>query len=177
MLNAVRVAIGGLLVLTAACMPPDDESGDGPARVEVGHKAPSYSSVTLSGDSVSLGSLRGEVVLLNVWATWCHPCRDEIPELQALHEKYREQGLRVVGVSVDVGGSEDAIRDFMRDFRMSYDVWRDPDERVSARFLVVGVPATFVIDREGILQWRKTGPIQPGDASLVAAIESSLSKS
>jgi cytochrome c-type biogenesis protein len=109
-----------------------------------------------------------------VWATWCHPCRDEIPALQTLHERYKARGLELIGVSIDVDGADDAIREFMRDFRMTYPIWRDPDERVSTEFLVVGVPATFLIDRNGVLRWRKTGPIEPGDTSLVAALERTL---
>lgn len=143
-------------------------------RVEVGFPAPAYATVSLDGDSVSLAAQRGKVVLLNVWATWCHPCRTEIPELRAIHAKYEAQGLALIGVSVDTDGTDDAIRTFMRDFQMTFPIWRDPDERVSTQFLVVGVPATFLIDREGILRWRKTGPIAPGDTSLTAAIQRAL---
>lgn len=144
------------------------------ARVEIGSPVPAYSAVSLGGDSVSLAAQRGKVVLLNVWATWCHPCRDEIPELQALHERYAARGLELVGVSVDTEGADDVIREFMRDFNMTYPVWRDPGERVSAQFHIVGVPATFLIDREGVLRWRKTGPIQPGDETLIRALEQAL---
>lgn len=140
----------------------------------MGKAVPEYRAVSVDGDSVSLSAQRGKVVLFNVWATWCHPCRDEIPELLVLYEKYKPRGLELVGVSVDANGSDEAIRSFMKDFRMTYPIWRDPDERVSTEFLVVGVPATFLIDRNGTLRWRKTGPIQPGDSSLVAAIEQAL---
>ena len=165
------VGILGVMVAAVAC------TSDGSGNVEVGKPAPAYRSVSLDGDSVSLVAQRGKVVLLNVWATWCHPCRDEIPELLVLHDRYKSRGFELVGVSIDANGSDAAIRAFMTDFKMSYPIWRDPDERVSAQFLVVGVPATFLIDRDGILQWRKTGPIQPGDSSLTAAIESALGKS
>ncbi len=160
------------LPAVAACSGTGGDDARG--RVDIGLPAPAYSAVSLSGDSVSLEAQRGKVVLLNVWATWCHPCRDEIPELQALHEKYSAQGLELVGVSVDTDGSDEAIRAFMNDFRMTYPIWRDPDERVSTQFLVVGVPATFLIDRQGVLRWRKTGPIQPGDATLRQALEQAL---
>lgn len=149
-------------------------SGESSRSVQVGKAAPEYRAVSVDGDSVSLAAQRGKVVLFNVWATWCHPCRDEIPELLVLYDKYKPRGLELVGVSVDANGSDDAIRSFMKDFRMTYPVWRDPDERVSTEFLVVGVPATFLIDRNGVLRWRKTGPIQPGDSSLTAAIEHAL---
>lgn len=143
-------------------------------RVEIGASMPAYSAVSLEGDSVSLAGQRGKVVLLNVWATWCHPCRTEIPELRAIHERYRTQGLELVGVSVDSDGNDDAIRQFMREFQMTFPIWRDPDERISAQFFIVGVPATFLIDKTGVLRWRKTGPIAPNDTSLTAAITRAL---
>jgi peroxiredoxin len=147
-----------------------------PAPVEVGRPAPAYRSVTARGDSVSLQSLRGKAVLLNIWATWCHPCRDEIPELQRLYERYRGRGLEIVGVSVDANADERAIANFARRYGMTYPIWRDPDERVSATFLAIGVPATFLIDRSGVLRWRKTGPIEPHDTTLTAAIERAVAQ-
>jgi cytochrome c biogenesis protein CcmG, thiol:disulfide interchange protein DsbE len=171
----VRARLFGLLLLAAACTDAEDGRRFGaPAAVDVGRPAPAYRTVSANGDSVSLASLRGKPVLLNVWATWCHPCRDEVPELQRLYERYRERGLELVGVSVDAPGHDDVIRAFAREYGMSYPVWRDPDENVSATFLVVGVPATFLIDRTGVLRWKKTGPIGRSDTTLVAEIERTL---
>jgi cytochrome c biogenesis protein CcmG/thiol:disulfide interchange protein DsbE len=166
-----------VVVAAAGCTSSDKSAAGGGAadgRVEVGLPAPAYATVALNGDSVSLAGQKGKVVLLNVWATWCHPCRDEIPELRVLHERFRARGLEVVGVSVDAGGTEDGIRAFIKDFKMTYPVWHDADERISAQFLTFGVPTTYLIDREGILRWRKTGPILPNDTSLAAAIERAL---
>ena len=145
-----------------------------PARVDIGLPAPAYVSQTLNGDSISLASMRDRVVLLNVWATWCHPCRTEIPELRAIQDRYKDRGLELVGVSVDAEGNDEGIREFMKEFDMQYPVWRDPGEQVSTQFLVIGVPATFLIDRKGILRWRKTGPIAPNDTSLANAIERAI---
>lgn len=170
----VLKAVGATL-LVVACSRGDGAEGKAEReQVAVGAPAPAYATVALNGDSVSLASLRGKVVLFNIWATWCHPCRDEIPELRALHAKYKDRGLELVGVSVDADGTDDAIKGFMEEFRMTYPVWRDPDERVSTKFLAIGVPATYLIDREGILRWRKTGPIAPNDSTLAAAIERAL---
>lgn len=173
MMSFGRALCRGLaaIVFLGSCSAGDSS---GRARVDLGLPVPAYSALSLAGDTVSLADLRGKVVLLNTWATWCHPCRDEIPELQALHEKYAARGLEVVGVSVDTDGADQAIREFMRDYRMTYPVWRDPGERVSAQFHTVGVPTTFLIDRGGVLRWRKTGPIRPGDAALSAALEQAL---
>ena len=93
------------------------------------------------------------------------------PDVGAAIRAVTAQGVSFI---VDAAGSDDTIRSFMEEFRMTYPVWRDPDERVSAQFLVIGVPATFLIDRAGVLQWRKTGPIEPNDSSLASAIERAL---
>lgn len=159
------------LVVLLACT--RDEGGQ-IRPPEVGQPAPAYRTISLTGDSVSLDQVRGRVVLLNVWATWCHPCREEIPILQALHERYAAQGLELVGVSVDARGEEATIREFARDFEMTYPLWLDPDERVQSTFLAIGVPATFLIDRRGVLRWRHIGPVRGNDSTLVRALEHAL---
>jgi cytochrome c-type biogenesis protein len=161
--------------LTACTNDRPQPAGSSAARsIDVGDAVPAYKAVSLDGDSVSLLGQRGKVVLLNVWATWCHPCRTEIPELRKVHAAYAGRGLHLIGVSVDAQGSNDAIRAFMNDFAMNYEVWLDPDERVLSTFLVVGVPATFLVDRDGLLRWRKIGPVEPGDTSLTTAIQRAL---
>jgi peroxiredoxin len=159
------------LVLVLACATNDDAT---PRAPELGQRAPDYHTVSLSGDSVSLEQMRGRVVLLNVWATWCHPCREEIPVLQALHERYASAGLSLVGVSVDARGEEDTIHEFAKDFNMTYPLWLDPDERVQSTFLAIGVPATFLIDRSGILRWRHVGPVRANDATLMRELQRAL---
>jgi len=172
--RAVRTAIATLYV--AACTTNRDSATNNAnaGRVEVGLPAPAYATLSLDGDSVSLAKEQGKVVLINIWATWCHPCRTEIPELRAIHATYRDRGLELIGVSVDADNTDDAIRAFMKDFQMTFPIWRDPDERISTKFLTVGVPSTFLIDKAGVLRWRKTGPIAPNDTSLTAAIEKAL---
>ncbi|HET7275638.1 MAG TPA: TlpA disulfide reductase family protein [Longimicrobiaceae bacterium] len=160
------------LLLTAASTGCSVDAGR--SIGEVGQPAPDYSAVTLAGDSVSLASLSGEVVLLNVWATWCHPCREEIPVLQQLHEDHADEGLAVIGVSVDARGEEANIREFAEDYGMTYPVWLDPAERVSAIFRLLGVPSTFLIDRNGVIVWKHLGPLPPGDPGLAAAITEAL---
>jgi cytochrome c biogenesis protein CcmG, thiol:disulfide interchange protein DsbE len=165
------VVVTSMSLTIAACRGPDGRESQ---RVEVGAPAPSYASRTIDGDSISLASLRGAPVLLNVWATWCHPCRDEIPVLQALHERYGGRGLKLVGVSVDAQGEEPKIREFASEFGMTYPIWFDPAERVSTTFLIVGVPATFLIAKDGTLLWRRTGPVHANDTTLTRLIEQAL---
>ena len=166
------VARGILIAMLLACGGGDRDV----ARPEIGRPVPDYQAVTLDGDSASLARSRGRVILLNVWATWCHPCREEIPVLQALHERYGSRGFELIGVSVDGRGEQATIRAFARDFGMTYDLWHDPEERVQSAFLAVGVPATFLIDRDGTLRWRHVGPIRATDTTLVREIERALGR-
>jgi cytochrome c-type biogenesis protein len=148
--------------------------GEPPGRVEVGFEAPSYAARTLAGDSISLALLRGKPVLLNVWATWCLPCKEEIPFLESLHGKHATDGLQIVGVSVDARGDESKIEEFAKDFSMTYPIWRDPDERVNARFLAIGVPSTYLIDRDGILRWKHLGTLRATSPGFAEALEAVL---
>jgi len=168
------VAMLVVSVTTIGCTKADGVARRANTRVEIGEPAPAYATLSLAGDSVSLAGQRGKVVLMNIWATWCHPCRAEIPELRTLHARYRDKGFELIGVSVDTDGTDETIRGFMKEFQMTFPIWRDPDERTSALFHTVGVPATFLIDRQGILRWRKIGPIAPNDTSLLNAIERAL---
>ena len=143
-------------------------------RVVIGEPAPRYAATTLAGDSASTAALAGKVVLLNVWATWCAPCRAEIPYLQSLYEQHRADGLEIVGVSVDARGQESAITDFAKEFRMTYPIWRDPDERVQSLYMALGVPSSYLIDRAGILRWRRLGTIRASDTTLTQALAAAL---
>ena len=168
-------AFGQAAQWTAAVLLACNSNENGAARPpEIGKPAPDYRAISLAGDSVSLTRARGRVVLLNVWATWCHPCREEIPILQAFHERYASRGLELVGVSVDARGEEDTIRQFANDFGMTYPIWLDPDERVQSTFLAIGVPATFLIDRSGVLRWRHIGPVHADDSTLARELERAL---
>jgi cytochrome c biogenesis protein CcmG/thiol:disulfide interchange protein DsbE len=148
---------------------------EGPGRAPaIGEIVPAYGASTLAGDTASLEQLRGQVVLLNVWATWCPPCRREIPVLQALHEAHADDGLRVVGVSVDAAGEAQAVRQFVDGYGVTFDIWLDPGERVSSTFRTSGVPTTLLIDRDGRLVWRHLGPVTADDAEMNRALAETL---
>lgn len=148
--------------------------GDAPAVARIGQPAPAYAARSIGGDPVSLADHRGQVVLLNIWATWCFPCRTEIPELQALHARFQGAGLDVIGVSVDAGSEDASVAEFADEYGMTYALWRDPDGRVSTLFAAVGVPATYLIDRGGVLRWSHVGPVTADDPALGRALEEAL---
>lgn len=143
-------------------------------RVAVGDPAPEYAAPDLAGDTLSLASLRGEVVLLNVWATWCAPCRREMPGLQHLEDAYGDRGFRVLGVSIDARGAETAIRSFAQDLNVTFALLHDPDERVTRTFRTIGVPESFLIGRDGVVAARWIGTFDPTDEATRVTVETAL---
>lgn len=172
--GAARVRRRGRVLLACAALAMGGCGERTAPAPEVGSPAPAYSATSLAGDPVSLEELRGKVVLLNVWATWCVPCREEIPALQALYEESAGRGLEVVGVSVDAPGSEEAVRDFARRFDLTYPIWLDERGAVTSTFRATGVPNSYLIDREGTIVWKRVGPVEAGDSSLARALRESL---
>jgi len=140
----------------------------------IGAAAPAFTARGLNDEPVSLAGLRGKIVVLNEWATWCEPCRDELPQLEALHRQFAPQGLVMVGVSVDGAGMGGDVRDFAQAHGMTYPIWLDPDKQLALKFLTLGVPETFLIDRTGVIRWRKIGALPVGDTTLAAAIRNAL---
>jgi cytochrome c biogenesis protein CcmG/thiol:disulfide interchange protein DsbE len=108
--------------------------------------APDIELLSLTGDDFSLRAHRGEVVLLNFWATWCGPCVAEIPELERVHRDYAGRGLTVVGVSIDDDGFE-SVRPFLAERNVTYKIVHDPGDAQSALGELLAVPTTVLIDR------------------------------
>jgi len=159
-----------LLLLTSACVASDNA---GPPRV--GAPAREYEATTLDGESVTLESLRGTVVLLNLWATWCTPCRQETPYLQSVYEENKDRGFEIVGISMDTGDAADDVAMFVDDFQVTYTILHDPSMKGMELYQVLGLPATFLIDREGVLRWMRYGPIPEDDPVFLQALEDVLS--
>jgi len=112
--------------------------------------APDFTLQDLSGRKVSLSGLKGSVVLLEFWATWCPPCRTSIPGLERLHREYGDKGLKILAISVDEGGI-DKVRKFVADYKITYPVLKGTDD-VSSRYQVRMIPALFLVDKQGIIR-------------------------
>ncbi len=146
------------------------------ARTDVGDPMPAYSATYLDGKPLNLASEKGNVVFLNVWATWCGPCRFETPELQSLQNQYGASGLKVIGVSVDEGADGAAVKTFVNDQKITYAIALDPDSRIANLVQTTVLPASLLIDRRGKIVWRQIGAIMPNDAKLKATIEKAVAE-
>ena len=124
--------------------------------VSGGHAlAPDFSLPNLAGGQLDLSSYRGKVVLLDFWATWCVPCREEIPHFVELQDKYRDRGLQIIGVSMDDG--PEPVRDFYQRFKMNYPVVMGNAKTGEIYGGVLGLPIAFVIGRDGRIYTKHIG--------------------
>jgi cytochrome c biogenesis protein CcmG, thiol:disulfide interchange protein DsbE len=140
----------------------------------VGTPMPAYTATYLDGTKFDMADRRKNVVLLNVWATWCGPCVFEIPELQQLHEQYGPRGFEVIGASLDEGGA-DEVRQFIADQKkMTYPIVLDPEGKIAALLETGVLPTTVLVDRSGRIVWKKYGAIMSGDEELKKAIEKAV---
>jgi thiol-disulfide isomerase/thioredoxin len=149
-----RLFIVGLGVL-AACAAP------GAAAPEIGRTAPDIRLEGATGAPVDLAALRGQVVVLNFWASWCGPCLAELPELQRTHDAYRDRGVTVVAVNL----REDPaiVRAFVAGQALRMPIALDPDGLAADRYLVKNLPVSFLIDRAGVIRGRHLGPLRDRD--------------
>jgi peroxiredoxin len=120
-----------------ACSPP----------ANVSFPAPDLTLSDMDGNLVQMEDLQGQVVLLNAWATWCPPCRAEMPDLEAFHQTYQDRGLRLIGINI--GERLEQVQDFVQSHQISFQIWLDPDESTLRAFNTISLPSTFVIDRSG----------------------------
>jgi peroxiredoxin len=173
--EGIRRRLYGLSLLAvtwvaAGCAPADNA---GPPRL--GEPAREYAAANLAGEEVTLSDMRGKVVLLNLWATWCTPCRMETPYLQSVYDEYSEQGFEIVGISMDTGDAAEDVEMFVDEYAVTYTILHDPDMRGMELYQVLGLPATFLIDREGVLRWMRYGPIPEEDPDFLRALEDVIS--
>jgi peroxiredoxin len=136
--------------------------GSRPNRI--GTAAPDF-IVQDADRKVTLNEFHGRVVVLNFWATWCAPCVEEMPSLVQLQQRFKDRGVTVLGVSVDVDG--DAYHKFLKDYKIDFLTVRDPDQKTSNLFGSFKWPETYIIDRNGILRRKFIGPVEWSQPEIV----------
>jgi peroxiredoxin len=148
------IVVGAAVVVWGPPLP-----GAGVASVSAGSPAPDFRAATLDVPSrtKTIADYRGDVVLLNIWATWCGPCEWEMPGIQSLYERFAPAGFKVVAVAVDDPGFEQRIRDFVARHRLTFEILHEGSGKIEADYQALGIPATYLIGRDGIIRKRVAG--------------------
>ncbi|MCY4639653.1 MAG: TlpA disulfide reductase family protein [Chloroflexi bacterium] len=157
---AVVLVLGGLVLQRELADRSDGDAAGAPSdgRPAEGELAPDFTLTSPEGARVALSDFRGKTVVLNFWATWCPPCRAEMPELQAVWEE-RGEGRDLVVLAVDVEESADAVARFVESLGLTFPVVLDVDGAVADHYGLPGLPSTFFIDADGVLRSRVLGPV------------------
>jgi thiol-disulfide isomerase/thioredoxin len=176
----IGLSLAVLLAAAASCeaqeqnktIAPEIRSAFSKARIPAARiraPAPDFTAARLDGSPVRLGDLRGKVVFLNFWATWCPPCREEMPSMEALYQRFRGGDLEFL--AVDIQESPDEVAAFMKDFGLNFPAALDSTGRISGEYGVRGIPTTFIIDREGGIVASVVGGRDWNTQEVIAALE------
>ena len=125
--------------------------------VNVGELAPDFTLIDLEGNQVSLSDFRGKTVFVNFWATWCPPCRAEMPEIEAVYQEYKDKGVVIIGV--DIEETKEEVLQFVQQGGYSWTFVLDTTGEVTANYKIQAIPTSFFIDREGIIRAMNVGAL------------------
>lgn len=148
---ALTALVGGMWV-SISRVPAAETSGGLIPSPRQGFLAPEFTLSTLYGESMTLNDFRGQVVVINLWATWCPPCRAEMPALQSAYETYREQGMVLLAVNTTDQDSVAAVEGFVDEFGLTFPILMDVEGIVSRLYQLQALPSTFFVDRQGVIQ-------------------------
>ena len=142
-----------LMIILASCTPV--------VGVGIGNQAPDFELEDLEGNQVSLSSLRGSTVMLNFWATWCPPCRMEIPFIEEIHAEWQDRGLVIL--AVDTGESASTVRNFLQAYDYTTTVLLDTTQTVAQQYNITALPTTYFIDSNGVIHDKRVGAFSSKD--------------
>jgi len=158
----------GFALVGVACVGGSDSDRPSFRPLEPGDAVASYSGVTVAGETVTIGG-EGPVTLLNLWATWCVPCRTEFPDLQEIHEELGPRGLRLIAVSLDQGDT-DRVMGFVNEMEATFPIVHDREGAIEDVYRTVGLPNTYLIDSDGRLVRSWLGPLPKGTLEEIAQV-------
>ncbi len=142
--------------------------------VQVGSQAPEFKARVLgTQDTKTMADYKGHVVLLNVWATYCEPCKVEMPSLEKLHQTYGDSGLKIVAVEIDNAVSDDSVKKFMKAYGINFEVLRETSGAIEKTYQTTGIPETFIIGKEGTIRRKWVGAddwSSQGNRALIAQL-------
>lgn len=170
-----------ILLLAVALLPacsreksPAKPAAVSAAKAVEGSAAPDFTVKDLDGKDVTLSSLKGSVVLVNFWATWCPPCKEEIPSMIRLNQVMAGKAFRMLAISIDEGGKE-AIGNFFKGSK-ELPVYLDTDAKISRLYGTTGVPETFIVDKQGIIRQKIVGGIDWSSPEVISYLDELLKK-
>lgn len=166
-ISALVVVVAGLLML-AGC-----PGGPPPASVVVGELAPEFTLVNMEGERVSLADYRGQVVVLNFWATWCPPCREEKPTMERLYQQFKDDGLVFLAINVEENGHQ-VVSEYLMNNSFSFPILLDGKAEVQGMYGVFRYPESYIIDRDGTVVEHIIGGRDWMESSTYRKIESLL---
>jgi len=141
----------------ASPKPPEGESSI-PVGTKANQRAPDFELATLEGERQSLSDFRGKVVLLNFWATWCAPCRMEMPDIKAVYAKHKDGGFVVL--AVNIGEASDAVSKFAKQFGLDFPIMQDSKTTVARQYGLFSIPTSFFLDRQGVIRTVRMGTMR-----------------
>ena len=160
MWNTLALILGIILLLGAGWAMwgiPHGEVTEGGGRPLAGQPAPEFRLTLLDGNAVALQDLLGKIVVVNFWASWCPPCVDEMPALEAVWEAYQDKGVVFLGVAYQE--QEATVLEALTEFGTTYPVGLDDNDRIAEMYGITGVPETFIIDSQGAVAFLHLGPV------------------
>jgi peroxiredoxin len=163
---------GGHHAVSPAALDPFERAGV--TELKDGQRGPAFRLAQFSGGQATLETWRGQLIVLNFWATWCTPCTVEMPTLETLWRQYRGRGLVVVGVSVDRGAPRPLIAPYLQNLGLTFPILLDPDMKTAEAWRVRGLPATFIVRPEGEVVGLALGPREWDSAEMRALLEGML---
>jgi peroxiredoxin len=150
--SALALALAGLWTLVSRAPVAATTGGAPPPSPREGFSAPDFTLDLAGGGQVTLSDLRGQVVVANLWAAWCPPCRAEMPALERVHREYQDAGLVVVAINTAFQDSQASADEFVEGLGLTFSIAYDRTGAVSNRYLLRGLPSTYFIDRQGVIR-------------------------
>lgn len=149
----VVVLLLGTAWLFFGRVPPAATTGGAPPpSPREGFSAPDFTLDLLTGGQTTLSDLRGQVVMVNLWASWCLPCREEMPAIENVYQEYKLKGLEVLAVNTTYQDRETEVTDFVKQFGLTFPILLDKTGAVSNRYQLRGLPSTYFVDRKGVIR-------------------------
>ena len=147
----------------------------GKPRLDKGETAPNFSLPDLNGNMISLADYKGKVVLLNIWATWCPPCVEEMPSMEKLHQAMKGTDFEILAVSIDASGTK-TVTPFMKKHKLSFPALTDTKGAIKRLYQTTGVPESFIIDKDGIIAEKVLGPRDWASPGAIASFRNLIRK-